>query len=343
MRSILLVLTFSLGLITAIYGQKAKHVVLISIDGFRPDFYRSSDWGAPNLKILATKGTSANHVVTIFPSVTYPSHTTLVTGKNPKDHGVLYNTSIDEEKLTGDWITDYRQIRAKTIWQAAKEKQLTTASVSWPVVTGAPYIDYNIPEIWSSTNMIDRVSASRDLCTPQGLFDEVMDSATGSLRIKDYNISTLSMDENLSRITSYIFQKYKPNLLTVHLPNTDGAQHQSGRTGDNVQRAIAGADHAISNIVDGIQKAGLSDSTIIIITGDHGFVTINTGLSPNVLLQQQGLFEKAFFFSAGGSSFLKIRKGTTPAAYSGIAKKVTDLLNKLPPVEKRLFRIISHQ
>lgn len=323
-------------------AQIAKHVILVSIDGFRPDFYKEAQWATPNLKIMAKGGTSADHVVTIFPSVTYPSHTTLVTGQTPNVHGILYNTDIDESKLSGEWITDYKRIKAKTLWEAAKEKKLTTASVSWPIATSAPWIDYNIPEIWSKNNPMDRVSASIELATPKGLFEEAMANATGNLTIKDYNISTLSMDENLSRMASYVFQKYKPSLLTIHLPNTDGAEHQVGRTGDPVSRAIAGADHAVSNLYDAVQKAGLLDSTVFLITGDHGFVTTTIGLSPNTLLKKAGLFDKAYFFSTGGSSFLKLINSTSLKEASTIDKKVRTILNSLPAPQQNLYTFISH-
>ncbi|RZK40003.1 MAG: alkaline phosphatase family protein, partial [Hymenobacter sp.] len=95
MKSFLTTLTLSLALAAPALAQPAKHVVLISIDGFRPDFYREAKWPTPNLQRMAAQGTSADGVRGVFPSVTYPSHTTLVTGVAPAQHGIYYNSPFE--------------------------------------------------------------------------------------------------------------------------------------------------------------------------------------------------------------------------------------------------------
>jgi len=47
----------------------------------RPDFQRNSaDWAAPTIQPMARGGVQALGVRGVFPTVTYPSHTTLITG-----------------------------------------------------------------------------------------------------------------------------------------------------------------------------------------------------------------------------------------------------------------------
>ncbi|MGS2763027.1 alkaline phosphatase family protein [Sinomicrobium sp. M5D2P9] len=318
-------------------AQKVEHVVLISIDGFRPEFYKDDYWPTANLKIMAEKGIYADEVRTIFPSVTYPSHTTLATGVLPAEHGIYYNTSVNKDGKPGNWIYDHKEIRAKTIWQAAKEKGKTTASVSWPITVNNPYIDYNIPEIWSFDNPMDRRGATAKYAHPEGLFEEAVSEVTGKLEIDEYNLSSLRMDANLGRIAGYIVEKYKPNLLTVHLPNTDGAQHREGRRGSQVKRAIAGADNSVGYIYDALEKAGILENTAIIITGDHGFVTTHTSISPNLWLKENGLADKAFFFSTGGSAFLHLRDENDKKTI----EKTKQMLKGLPLAWKSMFKIID--
>src|SRR6187402_1948363 len=69
----------------------AGHVILITIDGFRPDFYLEPNWHTPNLRALMQDGFHAVGVNSVFPSMTYPSHTTIVTGVQPVKHGIYYN------------------------------------------------------------------------------------------------------------------------------------------------------------------------------------------------------------------------------------------------------------
>ncbi|UGU16456.1 ectonucleotide pyrophosphatase/phosphodiesterase [Sinomicrobium kalidii] len=320
-------------------AQEVKHVVLISIDGFRPEFYKEDYWPAANLKIMAEKGVYADEVRTIFPSVTYPSHTTLSTGVLPAEHGIYYNTEVGKDGKPDGWIYDHKKIRAKTIWQAAKEAGKTTASVSWPVTVNNPHIDYNIPEIWSFENPMDRRGATAKYANPRGLFEEAVAEATGKLDIDEYNLSSLRMDVNLGRIAGYIIEKYKPNLLTVHLPNTDGAQHREGRRGDLVKRAVAGADHSVGEIYNALEKAGILEHTAIIITGDHGFVTTHTSISPNLWLKENGLDDKAFFFSTGGSAFLHLKNGNDKTTVG----KVRKMLEGLPLTQRSTFKVIEEK
>src|ERR1700761_7007431 len=73
---------------------QVKHVILISIDGFHPDMYTDTTWPAPNLRKLVKIGTSADHLLSVFPSFTYPSHTAMVTGAYPARSGINFNQPI---------------------------------------------------------------------------------------------------------------------------------------------------------------------------------------------------------------------------------------------------------
>lgn len=323
--------------ISAVHAQKAKYVVMISVDGFRPNFYVDKSWPAPNMQYMKENGVYAEGVRGVFPTVTYPSHTTLITGVTPGKHKICYNTAFSPDFKSG-WNTEAFAIKVETIWDAVRKAGLKSASVSWPVSVGAP-IDYNIPETFSKTNPADRRQASSEQATPKGLFEEVVENATGKLQMNDFNLSSLSMDENVSRMAGYLIRTYKPNLITLHLPCTDGAQHSEGRNGEGVRRAVASADHAISNILDALEKAGIKDSTAIIITGDHGFVDTHTSIAPNVWLDQNGLKEKAVFFTTGGSTFLHL---TNPNDKKTL-QQVETMLSKLPQSYQKLFRVINRQ
>ncbi|MBB4119796.1 putative AlkP superfamily pyrophosphatase or phosphodiesterase [Mesonia hippocampi] len=325
--------------IASLSAQETKHLVIISIDGFRSDFYKNEKWATANLKFLAKNGTIADDVRTIFPSVTYPSHTTISTGMLPENHGILYNTEISPAGKPGNWYYKHEQVKAKSIWEYAKEKGLTTASVSWPITINNPFIDYNLPEIWSFENPMDRRGATATYATPKGLFEEVEKNATGTLAINEYNLSSFQMDQNLGRMAAYLLETYKPNLLTIHLPNTDGAQHKVGRNGDLVNRAIANADNVVGKIYDALKRAKILENTSIIITGDHGFISTHTAIAPNVWLKNAGLYNKAFFFSTGGSAFLHIRNKNDKKTL----KKVKQVLAELPIAEKQRFKIITEK
>jgi predicted AlkP superfamily pyrophosphatase or phosphodiesterase len=329
-------------LIVPAFSQTSKHVILISIDGFRPDFYLDNSWPAPNLQAMVKDGAHSKGVRGIFPSVTYPSHTTLITGALPVHHGITYNT-MPNDKGVYEWTTDSRKIKAETLWQALRKAGMKSASVSWPISVGAE-IDYNLPEIWSSGNMSDRRSAIREFATPKGFFSEIEEYAIGKAEINDLNLQYLTMDENNSRMAAYIMRKYKPEFLSIHIVGVDGAQHKEGRRGEGVLKALASADHAVANILDALIKAGIADSTTVIVTGDHGFVDINKVLAPNVWLKELGIDSKvgveepvAKFQAAGGAAFFHLKNQKDAKLLAKVRKKLAELSDEY----KSLFRIVE--
>ena len=128
--------------------RPADHVVLISIDGLRPEFYLDPRWPAPMLRQLVARGAHAEGVQGVFPTVTYPSHTTIVTGVRPDRHGIHYNSPFEPDGQTGRWFWEESLIRVPALWDLTRKAGLQTAALGWPVTVGAP-IDRNVPEVWS--------------------------------------------------------------------------------------------------------------------------------------------------------------------------------------------------
>lgn len=325
-------------------AQTVKHVVLITIDGFRPDFYLDPSWGAVNLRQLMESGASAKGVTGIFPTVTFPSHTTLVTGVKPIEHGVYYNAPFEPAGSTGTWYWHYDAIKSPTLWQVLRKEGRSTASVLWPVTAGAP-IDYNVADIWDVGNS-DRRETTRRHCTPTGLWEELEQNATGRMDANDFNLDKdyLSMDENVARMAGYIIRRYKPSFIAVHLPAVDHAEHADGRDGAQVRRAISGADRSVRTIIEGIDKAGLREHTVVIVTGDHGFADRSQNFYPNVLLSKAGMIEdigsgkwQAQFHTSGGSAFLYIKDKADKTTLARVKK----ILNDLPSEQKKLFRLVE--
>lgn len=324
-----------------LWAQKAKYVVLVSIDGFRPDFYMDSSWAQPNLQQLKNGGLYAQGVRGVFPTVTYPSHTTIITGAMPARHGVYYNILFEPSLATpANWYWQYKLIKTRTLWDAVHKAGLTSAALSWPVTVGAP-IDYNIPEVWSPDKNTSRVTAIRNNSNPPDLLNEIEMNATGKLTEDDMNSKYLRIDENTGRMASYIIRTYKPNFLAIHFVCVDHYQHEEGRNGLNVHKALASADRAIGDILEALQIAGIKDSTAIIITGDHGFADATQSLSPNVWLAENGLLGKdswkAKFHVTGGSAFLHLKNPQDKKTLAQVQK----ILKELPIQYQSLYRIVS--
>lgn len=74
-------------------------VVLVSIDGLRPDAIQAFE--APTLNRLLQEGSYSLTATTITPSKTLPSHTSMLTGEPPERHQVLWNnvTSAKRDEI----------------------------------------------------------------------------------------------------------------------------------------------------------------------------------------------------------------------------------------------------
>ena len=334
----------SMGLLAVSVSGQASHLVLISVDGLRPEFYRDASWPAPMMQQLAAEGARAKGVRGIFPTVTYPSHTTLVTGALPARHGIVYNSPFEPGVPTGRGYWEEEMILVPTLWDAVKASGGTIAAISWPVTVGAP-IDYNIPELWSIEDSTDTVTMMRQAATPPGLMEEIEREATGRLTADNFTIHHMTRDDRAGAAGAYLFEHYRPTLLAVHLFETDHFQHEEGRHGPRVRRAVAAADRAISQIYEAVERSGLLEQTAFVITGDHGFIDVHTSFNPNILLVEAGLRTaardrgdwRATFQCSGAAGFLHLRDSFDRQA----ANLVRQILTELPAKHRKLFRVVE--
>ncbi len=344
LAKVLLLVSTILATAVSLGAAPVKHVVLVSIDGLRPEFYLDSTWPAPTIQQMAREGAHAKRVRGVFPTVTYPSHTTIVTGALPIRHGIYYNEPFEPEGQTGRWYWEESSIRVPTLWDAVHQAGLESAALSWPVTVGAP-IDHNVPEVWSLNRDATPLQEMRSKSTPAGLFEEIELEATGRLGQGNFGSDYLTRDDRAGAAAAYLLEKYKPALLAVHLVQADHFQHQAGREGAIVSRAVATVDRAIGQIWDAAQRAGILNETAFVITGDHGFVEDNARLAPNVWLAQAGLLQpqrdrgnwRAAFHSQGGSAFLHLRDAGDKAAVDQVRR----LLAEVPSRYRKLFRVVE--
>jgi predicted AlkP superfamily pyrophosphatase or phosphodiesterase len=287
-----------------------EHVVVVSIDGFRPDFYLG-DFEAPALKAMVAAGAHARAVESVYPSATYPAHATIVTGVLPAKHGIYANTLWTEQGSSRDWHWYAKALKARTLWQAAQEKGLKVAITYWPSSVGAK-AELVLGEIWDPENK-ETVKRLASAATP-GLLTELM----FAIGIPQDRIATdrAAVDNFVSRAAAHVFRKHKPNLQLVHLLNCDEVQHKMGPGAPEVAEAVRMQDENIARIRQAIAESGVADRTALLIVGDHGFTTVTRNFGPNTLLRDAGFIEeengkvkswKAMIRSSGGSAALYVK------------------------------------
>ncbi len=333
----------SLRLLWSATPTEPPRVILISIDGFRPVSYLNpQQFGAnlPNLRKLIESGSYARAVTTVYPSVTYPAHATLVTGVRPAKHGIDFNTLFSPAN-PGHWYAETKSIKATTLWQAAKARGLKTAIILWPTTVGAQ-VDFLIP-VPDVHSLLTAFSEMRRHATP-GLIERV----ERRFGYKWETVSPAGLDSRAADVAVELIEKEQPPLLIIHFLETDTQQHNKGLHAPEVKAAFERVDAQIGKIIEATRKAGIMEQTTFIVTGDHGFAAVHTRINPNVLLREKGFFTvsngdkvrdwQAMAHTDGGSAAVFVKdKSLTPRVRSLFEKASKDAKGVT------LFRIVERK
>ncbi len=297
-------------------GQRNANlpVVLISIDGMKPDYVLEADkhnLKIPNLRRFLKEGSYATNVTGVEPTVTYPSHTTMLTGVSPAKHGIYNNTPFDPfGKNMGGWYWYNEDVKVPTLWEAVNKAGGVTASVDWPVSVGAP-IRYNIVQIWRARTPEDR-KLIRALSTP-GLLTEAESKLGPYHDGYDYSIEGDGLRANFN---IYILETKKPRFQTVYFGGLDHEEHDHGPYSAQAYAGLEKIDGYVGKVRAAAEKLG-GGRAIVCIVSDHGFLPIKKELRLNAALREAGLIEvdsagkltswRAFAWGAGGSAAVMLK------------------------------------
>ncbi|MGA7341461.1 MAG: ectonucleotide pyrophosphatase/phosphodiesterase [Terracidiphilus sp.] len=273
----------------------AAPVLMISIDGLKPEYVTQADahgMKVPYLRTLMANGTYADGVVGVWPTLTYPSHTTLITGAWPAEHGIYSNLEFDpEQQYGGAWNWYDAQITAPTLWKAAHAMGLHTASVGWPVSVGSRDVDWLIPEFWrtegpsSVSNPSDRYLIAA-LARPRTLFADLEPGAGLYMMGND---TSLGGDKIKTRYALEILRKYKPALLTLHLSSLDDAQHAHAPFSAEADRTLESIDGMVAQLAQ--QEFANDPTAVLVVVSDHGFMKISHLVNLEIPFIKAGLIQ----------------------------------------------------
>lgn len=324
-------------------AQEATVLVVISIDGLRPDYITEADaHGAkvPNLRRFMKEGAYADAVEGVVPTVTYPSHTTLMTGVWPAKHGIYANTTFDplQKNLQG-WYWYAEDIRVPTLWEVAAKAGRTTASVQWPVTVGA-HINWNIPEYWRA-NTGDDAKLLRSVSTP-GLLAEAQKDLGPYSGGTD---TTVEADQNRGRYAAWILEKKHPGLLTLHLIALDHIEHETGPFSAESIAVLEGLDAVIGSVREAAERVAAGRAFVAVVS-DHGFARTEAQLNLFPAFRDAKLFAvddkgkiidwKAMPWVTGGSAAIVLKDpedaATRAAVHDLLAKLADDPANGIDRV-----------
>jgi predicted AlkP superfamily pyrophosphatase or phosphodiesterase len=323
---------------------------MISVDGMRPDYVTKADTHKLKLPVLRSfmqDGMYANGVIGVLPTVTFPSHATLVTGVWPDKHGIYNNVRFDPFNRNKDaWYWYESDFKAPTLWHAAAQAGIVTASVFWPTTTNANDIDYLLPaypaRIPEDAKLIEALSR------PIGYLAKV-EKQTGPFYIL---ASTLDFDELLTKVSESIIRDGKPGFMTVHLVSLDHYEHLTGPFSPESNHAMEEIDGMIGRLVEA-ERANDAHAVVMVVS-DHGFAATHTSVNLLIPFVDAGLIQikkspsnpplgvswKATAWNADGCAYILLHDPNDRQTLSEV-KTLLDQLQNNPTYG--ISRILTHE
>ena len=329
----LLALGFSMATFAGSAPASDRIVVMISVDGLASFYFNDPQAEMPAIRRLAQEGARSTMMRASTPTVTWPNHTTLVTGVNPAKHGVTGNNCFDRasrQRLTfiSDPVFDKDQIvRVPTLYDLAKAQGLRTAAIRWPATRNAKSLDWTLPDMKTA-------SSTTNYCTAS-LLDECEGEA---IHIRaGYDHGTVD-DDMVTRVFLLLLRKNHPNLALLHIANVDHVQHKKGPRTPEAYRAIQAADQQVGAVWEELQKDYPGKATLFIVS-DHGFSPIAHTVLPKVVLRQAGLLKAGNdensdpiqIVTQGGAAFIYILDAAHRAE---LASQMVRALSKAEGISK---------
>jgi predicted AlkP superfamily pyrophosphatase or phosphodiesterase len=282
--------------------SRPTKLVILSIDGFLGEYFASPEILSliPNLKLFSEKSAFSFNVESVNPSVTYPAHTSMMTGADPGIHGIYNNTLLDPfEKNDGGWMWYAEDIQVESLWSLAKKKGKKVGNVFWPVTVGAD-IDWNLPQYWRKKISEDD-KLLRALSTP-GLHKKAELATSGML-------NDTTKDEVKFKTANWLFDTYQPDLLLVYTTDLDSTHHGYGPYSDKAKEKLKEIDSLFGEFIQKLKLYEREDIALILIS-DHGFYSSHNSCAPNLYLLKNGFIQSDantfdfIFKSSGGSALL---------------------------------------
>jgi predicted AlkP superfamily pyrophosphatase or phosphodiesterase len=260
----------------------SRHIVLISLDGFPSWALDDPYLPVPTLRRLVARGALAKGMRPVNPTVTWPNHTTLISGVTPAKHGVLFNGLLKRDPgvppRVEPWLHRDEMVRVKTLYDIAHARGLTTAQVDWVAIQDAPTVTWAFPERPPPAGQV-----------AQELVKAGVLSQTELETFATRNI--VWRDRVWTQAAAHIIERHRPNLMMFHLLNLDSTQHRYGPRTHAAMTTMSLLDAQVAETVAAVDRAGLTARTTFVVVSDHGFKLVKRQIRLNAAFMKAGLLK----------------------------------------------------
>lgn len=289
----------------------------------------------PNFSKFVEEGCFCDTVYSVYPSLTYPAHSAIVSGKMPNHHRIVNNTRFQPKRHKPDWLYKEKYINGKTVVDVAKEQGLTVATLLWPVMGGAK-VKYNLPEVMVTRKYSNQIIACLTNGTPKYLLE--VNKKFGHIR---KGISQPALDDFVMESAKYTIEKYDPDVMLIHFTDVDTQRHHFGVHHDEVTAGLIRHDKRLGELEEYLKKMRPMDKTTFVVLGDHCQVDMHTIVYLNKYFLDKGFLTvknghidkyKAIAKEADGSCYIYLNKKY--AKDEAFLEELTDTLNEMKKDER---------
>ncbi len=295
-------------------------LVIISLDAV---FSRDADFflSLPNLGALADQGVFCSRVKTIYPTLTYPIHASLITGCYPELHGIGHNEPYAPDLAPGKrpWYWEEKDIQVETLFTQAARAGREVAAILWPTTGRSPHIRYNFAEVRALPGENQVMKALRYGSAGWLLKNELR---YGKIR---QGISQPGLDDYSTQVALSLIEKHArlPDVLALHLTDCDTARHHHGTFSQGAQEALERLDKRVGRVLDALKERDAMKDTVIAVVTDHGHADIKGCVELNAWFKQNAVAAKAQTLGLG--AYVRIHRGDYPLVLSALQNNMEDL------------------
>jgi predicted AlkP superfamily pyrophosphatase or phosphodiesterase len=261
----------------------ARPLLVVSIDGMDHRYLRDADklgLKIPNLRRIVAQGAWADKgVIGVVPTVTFPSHTSMMTGARPDQHGILNNNRPKPEGGERYFFESF--IKVPTLWGAAKKAGLKVGGVHWPVTVDSKSFDWDFPEHFKRRQGAGMDwDATAGKATP-GLIDKMI--------ARFPSMPQEWIDDRVRTLATVYMLKYeKPDLVLLHLIDHDSEAHETGPFSIHAKAVLERTDELLGDIL-----AAKPKNMAVAIVSDHGFERVDQHVAVPPQATSYGTFATA--------------------------------------------------
>ena len=288
-----------------------KKLIIISIDALNAqDFDTIKDLSV--FREFIQHGAYVRQVSSVYPSVTYTCHTSIATGQYPANHQI-YNNEIAQphQATTQDWHWFDRDIKRPSLFDYARQNNLSVATLLWPVMGDAD-VQWNVPEIWSPNKTVSGFSLFLRHGTKSMLYPVLRYSRLLKGTEQPY------LDNFTHALAKHTLRYKKPDITAIHYTELDAVRHQRGLHSSEAQQVLIDINQRLSDLISTTKSAGTYEKTNFILLGDHGTHDFQYVISINRYLMDLGFIStdtegtithwQAYGCSSGGSCQIHLAK-----------------------------------